>query len=60
MDSANDYILLQLDLLLDELVMQQFVLGVDTHLRVARFVAKNRSRSWIHYFLLFYRVGIIV
>ena len=46
MDSANDYILLQLDLLLDELVMQQFVLGVDTHLRVARFVAKNHGRNF--------------
>lgn len=46
MDSDNANVLLLLDALLDELVMQQFVLGVDTHLRVARFVAQNHGRNF--------------
>ncbi len=46
MDSDNANVLLLLDLLLDELVMQQFVLGIDTHLRLARFVEKNHGRNF--------------
>ncbi len=46
MESDNASLLLLLDALLDELVMQQFVFGVDTHLRLARFVAQNHGRHF--------------
>ena len=46
MESDNAHVLLLLDALLDELAVQQFVFGVDTHLRLARFVAQNHGRQF--------------